>query len=141
PEQPIVTPSLSFFNGLGGFTEGGREYVTVLAEGQWTPAPWLNVISNSKDFGFQVSETGSGYTWSANSRENRLTPWSNDPVSDPPGEAIYLRDEETGEVWSPTPLPLREPEQYLVKHGQGYTIFEHSSHAIYQELLMFVPMD
>ena len=102
PEQPLVTPQLSFFNGLGGFTEGGREYLTILAEGQWTPAPWLNVISNSKDFGFQVSETGGGYTWSANSRENRLTPWSNDPVSDPAGEAIYMRDEETGESWLPT---------------------------------------
>jgi cyclic beta-1,2-glucan synthetase len=101
----------------------------------------LNVISNSKDFGFQVSETGGGYTWSANSRENRLTPWSNDPVSDPAGEAIYLRDEETGESWLPTPLPLRESEQYVVKHGQGYTIFEHSSHGIYQELLQFVPLD
>jgi cyclic beta-1,2-glucan synthetase len=121
-------PDLIFFNGLGGFSPEGREYVTILAEGQWTPAPWLNVISNSKSFGFQVSETGAGYTWSVNSRENRLTPWSNDPVSDPVGEAIYLRDEETGEVWSPTPLPIREPESYLIKHGQGYSIFEHDSH-------------
>ena len=140
-DQSPVTPPLSFFNGLGGFTEGGREYVTILAEGQWTPAPWLNVISNSQDFGFQVSETGGGYTWSINSRENRLTPWSNDSVSDPPGEVIYLRDEETGEFWSPTPLPRREPQHYVVKHGQGYTVFEHASHGISQELLMFVPID
>jgi len=141
PEQPLTIPELSYFNGLGGFAKGGREYVTVLSEGQWTPAPWLNVISNAKDFGFQVTETGAGYTWSVNSRENRLTPWSNDPVSDPVGEAIYLRDEESGEVWTPTPLPIREADQYLIRHGQGYTVFEHASHGIHQELLQFVPME
>jgi cyclic beta-1,2-glucan synthetase len=141
PEQAHQHPDLDFFNGLGGFSRGGREYVTILGEGQWTPAPWLNVISNSKEFGFQISETGAGYTWSVNSRENRLTPWSNDPVSDPVGEAIYLRDEESGETWSPAPLPIREAERYLIKHGQGYSIFEHASHGINQELLAFVPMD
>ncbi|MEK6303548.1 MAG: glucoamylase family protein [Acidobacteriota bacterium] len=141
PEEALRNPELAFFNGLGGFIDGGREYATILNEGQWTPAPWLNVISNSKDFGFQISEAGVGYTWSVNSRENRLTPWSNDPVSDPAGEAIYLRDEDTGEVWSPTPLPIREPEQYLIRHGQGYSIFQHASHGIDQELMVFVPMD
>ena len=134
-------PELSYFNGLGGFAQDGREYVTFLDENQWTPAPWLNVIANSHDFGFQVSETGSGFTWAVNSRENRLTPWSNDPVSDPPGEVIYLSDEETGTIWTPTPLPIRETEPYTIKHGQGYTIFEHLSHGIAQELLLFVPMD
>ena len=138
---PRPTPELSFFNGLGGFSEGGREYVVTLGEGQWTPAPWTNVVANEHDFGFQVTETGAGYTWSVNSRENRLTPWSNDAVSDPPGEVVYLRDEETGEVWTPTPLPVREAEAYVVRHGQGYTIFEHTSHGIEQELLLFVPSD
>ncbi|PYS94298.1 MAG: hypothetical protein DMF64_01530 [Acidobacteria bacterium] len=141
PESPAPMPELSFFNGLGGFSEGGREYVTILGEGQWTPAPWTNVVANEHDFGFQVTETGAGFTWSANSRENRLTPWSNDTVSDPPGEVIYLRDEETGTVWTPTPLPIREPETYLIRHGQGYTVFEHTSHGIAQELLLFVPVD
>ncbi|MEK6322450.1 MAG: glucoamylase family protein [Acidobacteriota bacterium] len=141
PEKALTIPELAFFNGLGGFAERGHEYVTLLGEGQWTPAPWLNVIANSRDFGFQISEAGVAYTWSINSRENRLTPWSNDPVSDPIGEAIYLRDEETGEIWSPTPLPIREPERYLIKHGQGYSVFEHASHGIYQDLLTFVPMD
>ena len=141
PAIPLKDPGLAFFNGLGGFTEGGREYGMILAEGQWTPAPWLNVISSSTDFGFQVSESGAGYTWSINSRENRLTPWSNDPISDPPGEAIYLRDEDTGEFWTTTPLPIREAEPYVIRHGQGYSIFEHGSHGIYQELLMFVPLD
>ena len=140
-EEAYANPDLEFFNGLGGFLNRGREYLTILSEGQWTPAPWVNVISNSKDFGFQISESGVGYTWSVNSRENRLTPWSNDPVSDPVGEAIYLRDEETGEKWTPTPLPIREPEKYLIKHGQGYSIFQHSSHGIEQELMVFVPMD
>jgi cyclic beta-1,2-glucan synthetase len=141
PEPTPKLPDLTFFNGLGGFAENGKEYVTLLGEGQWTPAPWLNVIANERDFGFQVSETGAGFTWAVNSRENRLTPWSNDAVSDPPGEVIYLRDEDTGTIWTPTPLPIRETEPYAIRHGQGYTIFEHLSHGIAQELLMFVPLD
>ncbi len=140
-ETANATPDLSFFNGLGGFSNGGREYVTILGEGQSTPAPWINVIANDKLFGFQVSETGSGFTWSANSRENRLTPWSNDAVSDPAGEVIYLRDEASGEVWTPTPLPIREVATYTIRHGHGYSIFEHSSHGIEQELTLFVPLD
>ncbi|MCU1266410.1 MAG: phosphorylase [Acidobacteria bacterium] len=144
PARPYVSdaevfPELSFFNGLGGFVQDGREYVTVLGEGQWTPAPWSNVIAHNPHFGFQVTESGAGYTWSVNSRENRLTPWSNDAVSDPPGEIFYLRDEETGEIWSPTPLPIREAETYTIRHGQGYSVFEHNSHGISQELLLFTP--
>lgn len=143
--KPVATPSplldLEFFNGLGGFTKDGREYVTILGEGQWTPAPWLNVIANPS-FGFQVSESGAGYTWSMNSRENQLTPWSNDPVSDPPGEAIYLRDEETGELWGPTALPIREETgPYIARHGQGYSRFEHNSHGVSLQLLQFVPCE
>ncbi|MEP7342549.1 MAG: glucoamylase family protein [Acidobacteriota bacterium] len=142
PEDPTAAVNdLQFFNGLGGFAREGREYVTVLNEEQWTPAPWTNVIANGQDFGFQVTESGAGYTWSVNSRENRLTPWSNDAVSDPPGEAIYLRDEETGTFWTPTPLPVRETQAYVIRHGQGYTSFEHTSHGIEQELTMFVPLD
>jgi cyclic beta-1,2-glucan synthetase len=140
--EPVESaPELTFFNGLGGFQQGGREYVTVLGEGQWTPAPWTNVVANNHQFGFQVSESGAGYTWFLNSRENKLTPWSNDPVSDHPGEIIYLRDEETGEIWSPTPLPIREAENYTIRHGQGYSVFEHASHGISQELLTFAALD
>jgi len=134
-------PDLEFYNGLGGFAEDGCEYVTVLGEGGWTPSPWINVIANP-GFGFQVSESGSGYTWSVNSRENQLTAWSNDPVSDPPGETIYVRDEETGNVWGPTALPIREhASPYVIRHGQGYTKFEHLSHGISLELLQLVPLD
>lgn len=141
PEPSLSVHNLTFYNGLGGFSENGREYKTVLHEGQWTPAPWLNVVANNLDFGFQVSETGAGFTWSQNSRENRLTPWSNDAVSDPPGEVIYLRDEDSGTIWTPTPLPIRESQPYTIRHGQGYSIFEHTSHGITQELTMFVPSD
>jgi cyclic beta-1,2-glucan synthetase len=141
PEPIVGPPELTFFNGLGGFHQGGREYVTLLGAEQWTPAPWSNIIANKNEFGFQVSETGSGYTWSVNSRENRLTPWSNDAVSDPPGEIVYLRDEETGAVWSATPLPIRGSESYIIRHGQGYSVFEHTSRGISQELLLFVPLD
>ena len=136
-----VRADLEFFNGVGGFTaDGGREYVTILGEGQWTPAPWINVIANPS-FGFQVSESGSGYTWSINSRENQLTPWSNDPVSDPPGETIYVRDEDSGELWSPTALPIREEAwPYTARHGQGYSRFEHASHGVSLDLVQFVAL-
>ncbi len=138
--EPADIPDLQFFNGLGGFSADGREYVTVLAPGQWTPAPWINVVANP-EFGFQVSESGAGLTWSLNSRENRITPWSNDPVSDPSGEIFYLRDEETGDVWTPTALPIREESSsYLIRHGQGYSRFEHVSHGIATDLLQFVPV-
>jgi cyclic beta-1,2-glucan synthetase len=131
---------LEFFNGLGGFTADGREYVTVLGKGQWTPAPWINVVANS-GFGFQVSESGSGYTWAVNSREDKLTPWSNDPVSDTPGETFYVRDEDSGLVWGPTALPIREENwPYIIRHGQGYSRFQHTSHDIELELLQFVPL-
>ncbi|HWJ04114.1 MAG TPA: glycosyl transferase family 36, partial [Verrucomicrobiae bacterium] len=133
-------PNLLFFNGYGGFNQDGREYLIELGKGLHTPLPWINVIANHK-FGCQVSESGSGYTWSSNSRENKLTPWSNDPVVDQPGEVIYLRDEATGEVWTTTRGPIRDHDKYLIRHGQGYSIFLHSSHGINQELLMFVPVD
>jgi cyclic beta-1,2-glucan synthetase len=135
----FARPELEFFNGLGGFAANGREYVTILEDGRQTPAPWINVIANPI-FGFLVSESGSGYTWSVNSRENKLTPWSNDPVSDAPGEALYVRDEESGEMWSPTALPIRETgEPYVARHGRGYSRFEHVSHGIALDLLQFVP--
>jgi len=134
-------PDLEFFNGLGGFAAGGREYVTILDGGRWPPAPWINVVANAA-FGFQVSESGSGYTWSINSRENQLTAWSNDPVGDPAGESLYVRDDETGEVWSPTALPIRQQsETYVARHGQGYSRFEHHSHGIALDLVQFVPLE
>jgi cyclic beta-1,2-glucan glucanotransferase len=143
PETDGAVPGpsldLQFFNGLGGFTPCGREYVTVLNQGQWTPAPWINVVANPQ-FGFQVSESGSGYTWSVNSRENKLTPWANDPVSDTSGEAFYVRDEESGQLWGPTSLPIRdEPWPHVIRHGQGYSRFAHTSHGIALDLLQFVP--
>ncbi|MBI3175316.1 MAG: hypothetical protein HYZ25_16450 [Chloroflexi bacterium] len=133
-------PGLVFDNGLGGFSPDGREYIIHLARGQWTPAPWINVIANP-EFGFLVSEAGLGCTWAGNSGENRLTPWHNDPVSDPPSEAIYLRDEDTGELWSPTPLPTRADAPYTIRHGTGYTIFEHRSHEVEQRLRLFAVPD
>jgi len=139
PEATPQRPQLELWNGLGGFADDGREYVTFLGEGQWTPAPWVNVISNP-NFGFQVSESGAGYTWSGNSRENQLTAWSNDPVSDPPGETFYIRDEENGQLWGPTVLPIREEAwPYVASHGQGWSRFEHTSHGVTLELLQFVP--
>ena len=136
----LARPTLEYFNGLGGFSDDGREYVTYLGDAQWTPAPWVNVIANPS-FGFAVSTEGSGYAWSINSQRNQLTPWSNDPVSDPPGEALYVRDEDTGVVWSPTALPIREESSpYVARHGQGYSRFEHTSHGISLELAQFVPL-
>jgi len=140
-EPPAPRPELEFPNGLGGFAQNGREYVTILGPGQSTPAPWLNVVSNAS-FGFQVSESGSGYTWSGNSRENQLTPWSNDPVSDPVGEAIYVRDDDTGELWGPTVHPIRREETtYVARHGAGYSRFENLHDGIGLNLVQFVPLD
>ena len=140
-EAAAPRPELEFFNGLGGFADGGREYVAILGPGQATPAPWLNVIANAS-FGFQVSESGSGYTWSGNSRENQLTPWSNDPVSDPAGEAIYVRDDDSGELWGPTAQPIRCDEStYVARHGAGYSQFEHLHDGIELALVQFVPLD
>ena len=127
---------LKFFNGYGGFSADGHEYIIELPYGKTTPAPWVNVIGYP-GFGFMISETGSQCTWAINSGENRLTPWSNDPVRDPTGEALYLRDEETGKVWTPTPLPSGAHEPYRVTHGAGYTIFEHNSHGLRQSLTIF----
>ncbi len=139
PDDPRPDLDLQFFNGLGGFDKQGREYVTILAEGLRTPEPWVNVIANPS-FGFLVSESGSSFTWSINSHENQLTPWSNDHVTDYSGEVIYVRDELTGEVWSPTALPIRdESAVYIARHGQGYTRFQHDSHGISHDLLQFVP--
>ena len=142
PDKPSIfdAPNLEFFNGLGGFSEDGREYVTILGTGQATPAPWLNVIANAS-FGFQVAVEGGGYTWSINSRENQLTPWSNDPVTDRPGEVIYLRDQDTEELWGATALPIRDEDApYIVRHGQGYSRFEHTAHGIDLDLLQYVPL-
>lgn len=139
-ETPPPRPVLEFFNGIGGFAEAGQEYVIILGARQYTPAPWVNVIANP-NFGFIVSEAGSSFTWCANSHENQLTPWSNDPVSDPPGEIIYVRDEDTGETWNATPLPIREETAYVVRHGQGYSRFEHASHDLELTLIQFVPPD
>ena len=141
PEPLPPRPAWEFDNGLGGFVEDGRQYMIALGEGQWTPAPWINVIANER-LGFQVSESGAGYTWAANSRENQLTPWSNDPVTDPPGETIYLRDDDTGHLWGPTALPIREDAwPYHCRHGQGYSRFTHRSHGIELELLQYVPLE
>ena len=141
PQTVAVPPNLEFFNGLGGFAVDGREYVTILGAGRSIPAPWINVISNPS-FGFQVAAEGGGYTWSLSSRENQLTPWSNDPVTDRPGEVIYLRDEESGELWGPTALPIRdEAATRLARHGQGYSRFEHTAHGVALDLLQYVPLN
>ena len=139
PAAPV--PQLEFFNGLGGFAADGREYVTILGAGRSVPAPWINVVANPA-FGFQVAVEGGGYTWSGSSRENQLTPWSNDPVGDRPGEVLYVRDEDSGLLWGPTAQPIRgESAPYVTRHGQGYSRFEHTAHGIALDLLQYVPLD
>ncbi|HWQ67229.1 MAG TPA: glucoamylase family protein [Methanospirillum sp.] len=147
--DPYVDPSagtaktsegLLFFNGTGGFSSDGKEYVIITGLGKVTPAPWVNILAN-ETFGTVVSENGSAYTWSENAHEFRLTPWMNDPIMDPSGEALYIRDEETGEFWSPTPLPAQGANQYVTRHGFGYSIFEYSDHGISTELTVFVSID
>ena len=142
PASPINMSAndLVFFNGLGGFSPDGREYVIKLSEGQVTPAPWVNVLANAH-FGTIVSENGLGQTWSENAHEFRLTPWNNDPVIDLTGEAFYLRDEETGHFWSPTPMPTRSKQPYISRHGFGYSVFEHDEGGIHSQLWVYVAVD
>ena len=142
PEAAIESSreDLSYFNGLGGFTPDGSEYVITLAPGQVTPAPWVNVLANPS-FGAIVSESGSSNTWSENAQEFRLTPWSNDPVSDSGGEAFYLRDEESGHFWSPMPWPSRGQGYYVCRHGFGYSVFTHTEDGIDSELWVYVALD
>ncbi|EGN75111.1 cellobiose phosphorylase [Idiomarina sp. A28L] len=144
----LKIPELEFFNGIGGFAENGREYVISLSEGEATPAPWINVIANHH-FGFQVSAEGSSYTWAKNSRDNQLTPWSNDPVSDPSGEALYVRDEDNMAVFGATINIKNFPANseyghsdapYIATHGFGYSRFQHQAHGIELDLLQFVPL-
>jgi cyclic beta-1,2-glucan synthetase len=140
PESLPRPEGLVFDNGRGGFSAGGREYVIHLEPGESTPAPWVNVVANRR-LGFVVSESGGGYTWAENAGENRLTPWRNDPISDEPGEAVYLRDEETGAVWSPTPRPAPASGAHEIRYGAGYAIFRHRSHGLEQSLRLWVPPD
>jgi cyclic beta-1,2-glucan synthetase len=131
---------LLFDNGLGGFTTDGREYVIHLGPTDTTPAPWCNIVANP-EFGTLVTESGGGFTWAGNSGEHRLTPWTNDPVSDPPGEAIYVRDEETAAVWTPTPQPAGAGGAHEIRYGAGYARWRSHSHGLSQDLLVFVPPD
>lgn len=139
PELPLPPIDLECFNGIGGFAKGGREYVVQLDAKKMTPAPWVNVMANP-DFGAVISEAGAGFCWYGNSQRNRLTQWSNDPVIDPPGEILYLRDEENGSFWTPTISPVRNQGAYRTRHGIGYSVFEHNSHGIEQALTVFVPV-
>jgi cellobiose phosphorylase len=139
-EIALTQRELLFPNGLGGFTKDGHEYVITLAKGVTTPAPWVNVIANP-EFGTVVSESGSAYTWMENAHEFRLTPWNNDPIQDTTGEALYIRDEQTGKYWSPTPLPANGRTPYVIRHGFGYSVFEHTENGISSELWVYVAMD
>ena len=132
--------NLILSNGIGGFTPDGREYVITTTPERTTPAPWVNILANP-EFGSVISESGQAYTWSENAHEFRLTPWHNDPVSDVSGEAFYLRDEESGRFWSPTPLPRRGTTPYVSRHGFGYSVFEHTDGGIQSELWVYVALD
>src|SRR5207302_5966576 len=134
---------LQAFNGHGGFSEDGTEYVIRIPLGPagrrtLPPRPWINVIAN-EHFGCLVSESGAGPTWRGNSREHRLTPWSNDPVLDPHDEALYLRDEASDAFWSPLPGPAPAPADYEMRHGFGYSHCRHASHGLEQETWIYVP--
>lgn len=132
--------NLVFQNGTGGFTEDGKEYVINSKREYTTPLPWINVIAN-QHFGTIISESGSSYTWSENAHGFRLTPWHNDPVSDSCGEAYYLRDEESGQFWSPMPYPRKSNSAYRTRHGFGYSLFEHAHDGILSEVRVYVDLD
>jgi cyclic beta-1,2-glucan synthetase len=139
PASPVADSELELFNGVGGFSNDGRDYVirTGGRERPLPPVPWSNVIAH-ETFGFACTESGPGYTWSGNSHDNRLTPWRNDPVGDPPGEAVFIRDDITGAFWSATPLPAGGGERYNTRHGQGFSTYEHTRDDVASELTLFV---
>jgi cellobiose phosphorylase len=143
PEPPAPPdpprPDLVLGNHLGGFTADGTEYVIATAQAQMTPLPWVNVLANP-GFGTVLSESGVAYTWHENAHEFRLTPWSGDPVGATGGEAIYLRDEESGHIWSPSPFPAGGAMPYRTRHGFGYSVFEHTSGGIHSELRIYVDL-
>ena len=134
-EEELV---LDFFNGYGGFHKKDKSYVIRLKDYLNTPAPWINVISN-KDFGFHISEVGSSYTWCGNSRENKITPWSNDWITDKTGEALYIRDNSSGGYFTITPMPVRDGGEYIIKHSFGYSSFKHTAYNIKGEIEVFAP--
>ena len=142
PVEDTVTPSddLILFNGTGGFARDGREYVIAPAAGETTPAPWVNVLANPR-FGSVISGSGLGYTWSENAHLYRLTPWHNDPVGEPSGEALYVRDEESGHFWSPTSIPRGDASRCVTRHGFGYSVFERVEDGIRSILTVFVALD
>lgn len=136
-EKTIPRTDLQFNNELGGFSKDGKEYIITTTKNHYTPLPWINVIAN-RNFGTTVSESGSSYTWMENAHEYRLTPWNNDPISDGCGEAYYIRDEKSGQYWSPTPWPAHGRAPYTVRHGFGYSVFEHTEDGIKTDTTIFV---
>ena len=138
--EPATPAALQLSNPYGGFSADGREYIITLAEGVNTPAPWSNVLANPH-FGTVISESGGAYSWGENAHEFRLTSWHNDAVGDASSEALYLRDEENGKLWSPTPLPCRGSGVYTTRHGFGYSVFEHDEEGIHSELWVYVALD
>ncbi|MCI0437429.1 MAG: cyclic beta 1-2 glucan synthetase, partial [Gemmatimonadetes bacterium] len=127
-------------NHLGGFSADGSEYVIATTRSQKTPLPWVNILANPH-FGTVISESGIAYTWSENAHEFRLTPWSDDAVGASSGEAIYVRDEESGHFWSPMPFPVSGARPYRTRHGFGYSVFEHSAGGIDSELWVYLDLD
>ncbi len=132
--------NLHFDNGMGGFSQDGKEYVITTTPARSTPAPWVNILANP-NFGTVISESGQSYTWIDNAHELRLTPWNNDPIGDLKGEAFYLRDEESGKFWSPSALPCCGQSPYITRHGFGYSIFEHSEDGIISEMCVYVDIE
>lgn len=145
PRAPAAAPAASqaarradliFFNGTGGFTADGREYIIDLPPGHQTPAPWVNVIANAR-LGTVISERGSAYTWFGNAQQGRISPWSNDPVSDPSGELLFVRDEASGRFQSALPT-AHSAETFTCRHGFGYSVFEHEEDDLRTEVRTFV---
>jgi len=140
PDAAHRGAALAFDNGMGGFSEDGA-YTMFVDDRGLPPAPWANVVANASG-GFVITERGAGFSWAGNSYFYRLTPWHNDPVSDPASDVIYIRDEDTGELWSATPAPVDHPASFTVRHGQGLSTFDQLYSAIETRLeIGVVPAD
>ena len=126
---------LEFFNGCGGYD--GADYTIRLSGGQNTPLAWSHIVANER-FGFLATERGGGYVWAGNSREMKLTPWSNDAQNDPPGKLFWIRGA-NGRWYSPLKGLLDDGGLYTIRYGFGFCRYSHRTEEVQMELEQGVP--
>ncbi len=123
---------------FGFFDDKNREYVITKPN---TPLPWINYLGCEAYFGI-ISNTAGGYSFYRDARLRRITRYRyNNAPFDFGGRYIYMRDNETGEFWSPSWQPTQNKiEDYQCRHGLGYSVIGSTYKKIKTETLYFVPL-